>query len=159
MHCLHPNSEAPTCWRLQIKALKVQEYFSFAKYGNRERARKAMLLREAQLMKSLKARQLRAALPLNQMFDELGQLRGLCLCNTTRRGVVAKMQVTVQKKQVGASRKIHEENMHEVFFALAMWRLKKLGLQTTVELRRDLNASYRLFEQQYRRFIASLGAQ
>ncbi|ELP5729271.1 hypothetical protein QTV44_002537 [Vibrio vulnificus] len=117
----------------------------------------ALLEREARLMQSLKARRLRAVLPLNQMFDELGNLRGLCLCNTARQGVVAKMQVTVQNRQIGISRVINEENMRAVFFDLSMWRLNKLELESTLEMRRELYASYRLFEHKFRRYMSNLG--
>ncbi|ENM5835047.1 hypothetical protein NTH44_003138 [Vibrio metoecus] len=76
MHCLHPNKENPTCWRLQHKSLGVQEYFPFKKYGSKEAALLALIEREEKLSQRLKAKRLRSEIPYNMIFDKDGDLKG-----------------------------------------------------------------------------------
>lgn len=153
MHCLHPNQDNPTCWRLQIKALRVQEYFPFAKYGNKEAAFLALIKREEVLNKRLKAKKLRSEIPFNMMFDqETGGLRGTSFTCNTRRGQLVKMQATVNGKQKGTSRKVSSDELWNIFLELAAWRMTNLDIAPSREIKSHFKRSFKHFEEKFREF-------
>ncbi|GBK97864.1 hypothetical protein VH1709_contig00012-0016 [Vibrio harveyi] len=150
MHCLHPTKDNPTCWRLQHKSLGVQEYFRFSEFGSKEAALLALIKREEELSKRLKARKLRSEIPYNLIFDETGNLKGTSFTCHPTRGQLVKMQVTVNGKQKSTSRKVDNNDLIDVFLGLASWRMAKLGIEPCRVIRAQLRSSFRLFEQKFR---------
>lgn len=147
MHCLHPNKESPTCWRLQHKSLGVQEYFSFAKYGTKEAALLALIKREEELSKRLKAKRLRSEIPYNMIFDKDENLKGTSFTCHPVRGQLVKMQVTVNGKQKSTSRRVNNNDLIDVFLGLANWRMAKLGIEPCRVIKAQLRSSFKLFER------------
>jgi hypothetical protein len=152
MYCLHPTKEAPTCWRLEYKSLKIQQYYPFERYGSKQAALVALKLDDEKIQKRLKAQKLRAELPYNLIFDDLGNVKGFSLSYGSR-GFVLKMQLTIDGKQRGNSRRLSCNDLYDAFFALAQWRMNKLSVAHTLEIKKQLQVSYRAFELKYNQAV------
>ncbi len=153
MYCLHPTKENPTSWRLEHKSLNVQEYFPFKRHGSKEAALLAVIQRDEELQPRLKAKELRKELGINQMFDESGNLKGISISKSEKRGILVKMQLTANGKQIGTDRRTKANDLIDIFNGLARWRMEKLGINSNLEIRRELQSSFRLFEMKYKYFL------
>lgn len=151
MYCLHPSTKNPTCWRLEYKSLGVQEYFSFKRFGSQAKAKKAMLIRDKELAKRKRAAELRTELDINLMFDDYGNVKGLGFVNSSKNGLYAKMQVTINGKQRSNTRTLHNRSAGVAFDELVNWRMSELHIKATMDIRRQLKMARKMFEIGYKR--------
>ncbi|OXX19157.1 hypothetical protein B9J87_09650 [Vibrio sp. V19_P1S1T109] len=125
----------------------MQEYFSFSKYGTKEAALLALIKREEELSKRLKAKRLRSEIPYNMIFDKDENLKGTSFTCHPVRGQLVKMQVTVNGKQKSTSRRVNNNDLIDVFLGLANWRMAKLGIVPCRVIKAQLRSSFKLFER------------
>lgn len=151
MYCLHPSKDNPTSWRLEYKSLSVQEYFSFKKFGSESKAKKAMLIRDKELAKRKRAAELRTELDINLVFDDYGNVKGLGFVNSSKNGLFAKMQVTINGKQRSNTRTLHNRSVGEAFDELVLWRMEQLNIKPSLDIKRQLKMARKMFEIGYKR--------
>ncbi|EKA3724407.1 hypothetical protein ACEZRY_004697 [Vibrio vulnificus] len=149
MICLYPTKENPTSWRLQYKSLIVQVYFPFKKYDSRDAALLVAQERANALEQRKIAQKLRSELDYNRIFDELGNVKGLGFKGLGKKDLLARMQVTVNGKQIGTTRRLCNRDLIDAFKELAYWRMAKLNISPDYDIKRQLKVSFRLFEQAY----------
>ena len=147
MICLHPTKENPTSWRLQDKKLNVQEYFPFKRHGSQKLALAAVKARDKELNKRRLAAKLRSEIDSNLLFDCMGNVKGLSVMVSSKRGVIVKAQATINGKQKSNTRLISNRSPKEAFDELAAWLMKEKGIKSNVHLKHDLKAAYLLFMQ------------
>lgn len=78
---LYPNNKQAKYYRLQIKSIRLQEYFSFNEYGNAKNALKAAIERRDFLFKMI---HLREQLGYRKIFKQNNKLLGLNLYRSKR---------------------------------------------------------------------------
>ena len=127
----HPNNHAPVRFRLQIKEIGIQEYFSFKQFGSEKKALQAAVKRRDEI---LKIHNLRKSLSFRQIFTEDGFIKGLNYSTTMRRRYIQLSLYNKEEHQKRSQRiterKVTEENFDDVLKELIDMLLdtKKLTL-------------------------------
>lgn len=109
-----------------------------------------------QLNQQLKARRLRQELDFNCMFDEAGSVKGLGVVVSARRGILLKMQLNHNGKQIGNTRTLSNRDLRDAYNELVQWRMDKLVIKPNVEIKRQLVESYKIFEATYKSKLAKV---
>jgi len=139
---LHPNKENPLRYRVQIKKLGINEYFSFAKYGI-EHAQRLAHERQSELEKVLKARSLSEELGVNRLFATDGRVKGLRRKGRERVGRKSYecFSLTANKKHTEFV--IKDGNFDSAYEMAQNWLLQNHDIESTYEIRRMFQAARR----------------
>lgn len=127
---LHPNRQHPVRFRLQLRELGIQEYFSFDDAKSKKEALNSAVTRRDEL---LKIHRLRQSLGFKQLFSEKGLIKGLRFHVSNPQ---ASLLLSLYNQKPGEretyikQRVVTPENIDEVFFELLddLIQLKKLNL-------------------------------
>lgn len=141
---LHPNKNNPLRYRVQVKALGVNEYFSISRLG----AKKARLLaheRDAELMRRLEIRRMEADLAINKLFAPDGSVKGLRRIWSARTNRKSYECFALYAKRKQTELIIKDDNFEEVYEAAQQWLLEKHGLDSTYEIRKMFKKAKRLY--------------
>ncbi len=112
----HPNNDVPVRFRLQIKEMDVQEYFSFKQFGSEDEALKAAMTRRDAL---LKIHNLRKNMGFRQIFKDDGFIRGITFTTTMRRrSIYLGLHVSTDGKRAKRikERTVNAENLDTLFY-------------------------------------------
>ncbi|BCL73970.1 hypothetical protein TUMSATVNIG1_59560 (plasmid) [Vibrio nigripulchritudo] len=149
---LYPSKLNPKGYRVQDKIFKVQKYFPFSKFKTFECALEAAEVFQEELDKKRKYRELRSSLELNQVFDEVGRVKGMRVGFKTRkmRAVpVLVAQITVDGKQVSTDVQLVGKTFKSAFETVRDWILKKKGLSLSLELRHAFNQALPFYHDEF----------
>ena len=127
---LHPNRQNPVRFRLQLRELGIQEYFSFSDAKSKKVALKSAVTRRDQL---LKIHRLRQSLGFKQLFSEKGLIKGLRLhVNIPEASLILSLynQKHGERETYVKQRAVTPDNIDDAFFELLddLIQLKKLHL-------------------------------
>ncbi|MFT6906453.1 MAG: hypothetical protein ACJAS1_003120 [Oleiphilaceae bacterium] len=132
---LHPNKVNPLRYRVQIKALGVNEYFSIVKHGSKKAERLAYE-RDAELKKILNVRRMQADLSINKLFAQDGSVKGLNRIwrERTNRKSYECFSLYANKSQTELV--VREDNFEAAYEVAQEWLLKKYRLSSTYEIKK-----------------------
>ena len=135
---LHPNRTCPKRLRVYDKELGIQEYFSFAQYGE-EKAWKLANERQKTIDYRKHVRKLSRELAINKLFDEEGKVIGMRRFRREREGRKPYEYLMVQATVAPGQQKKKEISLakrdFEVAYKLAQDALMALhGIERTPEI-------------------------
>ena len=125
---LHPNRQHPVRFRLQLRELGIQEYFSFDDAKSKKEALNSAVTRRDEL---LKIHRLRQSLGFKQLFSEKGLIKGLRLSVKVSK---ASLVLSLYNQQIGKREKfikervVTPENFDDAFFELLEDLIQLKGL-------------------------------
>jgi hypothetical protein len=140
----HPNKNKPLRFRVQVKALGVNEYFSIAKLGYKKAERLAYE-RDAQLDKQLNVRRMAADLAINKLFTPSGSVKGLQRTWRVRVGRKSYECFSLYAKKKQTEIVIRDDNFDLAYEAAQQWLLKKLGLSGNYEIKKMFKNAKKLY--------------
>jgi hypothetical protein len=141
---LHPNKANPLRYRVQIKALGVNEYFSIVKHGYKKAERLAYE-RDAELKKMLNIRRMQADLAINKLFAQDGSVKGLNRIwrERTNRKSYECFSLYANKSQTEIV--VREDNYEAAYEAAQEWLLKKYRLSSNYEIKKMFKKAKKLY--------------
>ena len=131
---LHPNKKDPERYRVLVKALGVNEYFSFTKYGIKE-AKRLAYERNAELEKKLHARKLMANLGINQLFSPDGGIKGLKRRWRERTGRKSYECLSLYANNKQTEIVVKGKDFETAYISAQNWLLSNLNIESTFEIR------------------------
>lgn len=141
---LHPNKENPLRYRVQVKSLGVNEYFSFAKYGV-AKAERLAYERNEELEKKLKARQLTADLGINKLFAQDGSVKGLRRKWRERVDRKSYECLSLCAKKKHTEFVIKNDDFASAYELAQKWLLDIHGLKNTYEIKKMFHQARRKY--------------
>tara|TARA_R110001592_G_scaffold43362_1_gene140525 strand:+ start:4722 stop:5180 length:459 start_codon:yes stop_codon:yes gene_type:complete len=131
---LHPNKLKPLRYRVQVKALGINEYFSITQFG----AKKAKLLayeRDAELKKQLNIRRMEADLTINKLFASDGSIKGLRRKWSERSKRKSYECLSLYAKGKQTEIVLKDDNFEAAYEAAQQWLLNKYDVSSNYEIR------------------------
>lgn len=141
---LHPNKINPLRYRVQVKALGINEYYSFAKYGVKK-AKQLACERDAELKKQLTARRMQEDLAINKLFTPEGGVKGLRRKWSARTNRKSYECFSLYAKHKQTEIVLTEDNFEEAYKAAQIWLLDKHKLSSNYEIRQMFKKAKRLY--------------
>jgi hypothetical protein len=132
---LHPNKVNPLRYRVQIKALGVNEYFSIVKHGSKKAERLAYE-RDAELKKILNVRRMQADLSINKLFAQDGSVKGLNRIWRERKNTKSYECFSLYANKSQTELVVREDNFEAAYEVAQEWLLKKYRLSSTYEIKK-----------------------
>lgn len=141
---LHPNKNNPLRYRVQVKALGINEYFSISQHGAKK-AKQLASERDEELKRRLEIRRMEADLAINKLFAPDGSVKGLRRKWSARTNRKSYECFSLYAKRKQTELIITDDNFEEVYEAAQKWLLEKHDLDSTYEIRQMFKKAKRLY--------------
>lgn len=141
---LHPNKNNPLRYRVQVKALGINEYFSISALGEK----KAKLLaceRDAELQRQLNIRRMESELAINKLFAPDGSVKGLRRTWRERKNRQSYECFSLYAKRKQTEIVLKEDNFETAYEAAQQWLLKRHNIISNYEIKHMFKKAKRLY--------------
>ncbi len=141
---LHPNKNNPLRYRVQVKALGINEYFSITRLGAKK-AKQLACERDAELKKQLNIRRMEADLAINKLFAPDGSVKGLRRTWRERKNRPSYECFSLYAKAKQTEIVLKEDNFEAAYEAAQKWLLNRHDITSNYEIRYLFKKAKRLY--------------